>query len=75
MQNSPLGSVLTTESPSSPALCTFPTCFVDQSSLYSYLSTRKMLILSSRVISETCSNVPVLDSLPTTIGKDGRACS
>ncbi len=75
MPNSPLGSVPTIESPSSPAQCTFPTCFVDQSNLYSYLSTRAMSIQPSRVISETCSNDPVLDSLPTTIGKDGRICS
>ena len=75
MLNSPLGSVPTTESRSSPAQCTFPTCFVDQSSLYSYLSTRMILIQPSRDISETCSNAPVLDSLLTTIEKDGRVCS
>ena len=75
MPNSPLGSVPITELPSYPALCTIPTCFVDQSSLYLFLSTRVMLIQPSRDISETCSNVPVLDSLPTTIEKDGRVCS
>lgn len=75
MPNSPRGSVPTIESPSSPAPCTFLTCFVDQSSPYLYLSTMEMLIQLSKDISETCSNVPVLDSLPTTIEKDGRVCS